>query len=168
MGFELEKEILSGDINEKNRDTSDSNKKQPFVPNKSDGIVAILKPDIESVWYKNCDLNEMVFTILMALQHISEIRYYGVNMMLDVLRGASSERLHQANLQSISEYGVLKEFSREEITLVIEWMLENHLMLKTKGKYPVLHPTAEGNNYHETITAGKLKGLKKCLENQMS
>lgn len=168
MGFELEKEILSGDINEKNRDTSDSNKKQPFVPNKSDGIVAILKPDIESVWYKNCDLNEMVFTILMALQHISEIRYYGVNMMLDVLRGASSERLHQANLQSISEYGALKEFSREEITLVIEWILENHLMLKTKGKYPVLHPTAEGNNYHETITAGKLKGLKKCLESQMS
>ena len=95
------------------------------------------------MWYKNCDLNEMVFTILMALQHISEIRYYGVNMMLDVLKGASSERLHQANLQSISEYGALKEFSREEITLVIEWMLENHLMLKTKGKYPVLHSTAE-------------------------
>ncbi len=109
-------------------------------------------------------MNETVFTVLNALQHISVIRYYGVNMMADVLRGASSKRLMEANLHNIPEYGALCSYSRDEVTVIIEWMIENHFMLKTKGKYPVLHPTAEGNNYHENITTRKLLGLKKRLE----
>lgn len=37
-------------------------------------------------------------------------------------------------------------------------------MLKTKERYPVLHSTYDGLHYSEYITEGKLKKLKKYLE----
>ena len=37
-------------------------------------------------------------------------------------------------------------------------------MLKTRGKYPVLHSTYEGLHYSEVITEEKLKEFKKYLE----
>ena len=47
---------------------------------------------------------------------------------------------------------------------VVDWMISEHYILKTKGKYPVLHSTYEGLHYSESITEGKLKKLKKQLE----
>jgi DNA helicase-4 len=57
--------------------------------------------------------------------------------------------------------------SREELQTIIEWLIANHFMLKTKGQYPVLHPTYEGMHYGEKITVLKLKKLKKCLEEEV-
>ncbi len=48
--------------------------------------------------------------------------------------------------------------------MIVEWMIENHFILKTKGQYPVLHPTYEGMHYDEIVTGGMLKRLKKYLE----
>ena len=169
MGYESEQAV--SEVAESHTKSADletrrtKNTSVPFVPNKNEDSVSVIKPEFKQViYYGTTDLNETVFTVLNALQHISVIRYYGVNMMADVLRGASSKRLMEANLHNIPEYGALCSYSRDEVTVIIEWMIENHFMLKTKGKYPVLHPTAEGNNYHENITTRKLLGLKKRLE----
>ena len=54
----------------------------------------------------------------------------------------------------------------DTIKSVIDWMFAEHLILKTKGKYPVLHSTHEGLHYSEVMTEGKLKGLKKYLEGE--
>ena len=43
-------------------------------------------------------------------------------------------------------------------------MINNHYILKTKTKYPVLHPTYNGNHFDECITKKQLKDLKKYLE----
>ena len=37
-------------------------------------------------------------------------------------------------------------------------------MLKTKAKYPVLHPTYDGNHFDECITKKQIRDLKKYLE----
>lgn len=103
-------------------------------------------------------------TILQALQHISEVRYFGVTMMLDVLRGSTSKRLTDAKLETVPEFGSLANLRRDELNAIIDWLLENHFMIKTKGQYPVLHPTNEGNHYSDFISASKLQALKKRLE----
>lgn len=54
--------------------------------------------------------------------------------------------------------------SFETIRSIIEWMISEHLLLKTKGKYPVLHSTYEGLHYSEFVTGEKLEILKKYLE----
>lgn len=128
--------------------------------------IEIFKADIKEVLYHGQDLNEIVYTTLKALQHISAIRYYGVTMLLDVLHGAATKRLFDAGLNAIPEYGLLRSISREELQAMIEWLIANHFMLKTKGQYPVLHPTYDGIHYGEKMTQGQLKKLRRYLEEE--
>ena len=109
----------------------------------------------------------MVYIILNGLQHISEVRYYGVTMLLDVLRGSGTQRIYRAELNRLPEYGALKSISREELQTMLDWLLSNHYMLKTRGEYPVLHPTYDGLHYGETMTERQLKRLKAYLEEEV-
>ena len=38
-----------------------------------------------------------------------------------------------AGKMDIPEYGALRDISREELKAIIEWMIANHFMLKTRG-----------------------------------
>ena len=86
-------------------------------------------------------------------------------MLTDVLRGSENKRILDSGLSQLPLYGKLSEFSREDVTSIIEWLIENHFILKTNHpKYPVLHPTYEGMHYNEVITVNKLRRLQKFLE----
>ena len=123
----------------------------------------INKPKIKSIAYGESDLNDIVHKVLLCLSHVSEKRYYGITTLVDVLRGAQSKKITEADLDKVSEYASLKGINREDLVAIIEWLIENHYILKTKGMYPVLHPTYEGLHYDETITANKLKKLSDYL-----
>lgn len=124
----------------------------------------IKKANIKSVFYAEKDLNDVLHTVLQCLSHISDKKYYGVSVLVDVLRGSQSKKIMDAGLNRITEYALLKEIDRESLVAIIEWAIDNHLILKTKGMYPVLHPTYEGLHYNETITANKLKKLFDYLQ----
>ena len=126
----------------------------------------IVKPEMDKVYYNGKDLNDIVHTIISCLIHISEKRYYGATMLIDVLRGSDSERINKAGFKNIQEYGKLKSVvSREVLSLIVEWLIENHFILQTRGQYPVLHPTNEALNYSDNITVAKLKKLLSYIEN---
>lgn len=124
----------------------------------------IEKANIKSVYYAEKDLNDVLHTVLQCLSHISDKKYYGVSVLVDVLRGSQSKKIMDAGLNRITEYASLKEIDRESLVAIIEWAIDNHLILQTKGMYPVLHPTYEGLHYNETITANKLKKLLDYLQ----
>ena len=124
----------------------------------------IKKANIKSVFYAEKDLNDVLHTVLQCLSHISDKKYYGVSVLVDVLRGSQSKKIMDAGLNRITEYASLKEIDRESLVAIIEWAIDNHLILQTKGMYPVLHPTYEGLHYNETITANKLKKLLDYLQ----
>lgn len=124
----------------------------------------IKKADFTCIEYNGMDLNEVVYVILKTLQSVSNVRYYGVTMLIDVLSGNVTKRLFDANLNALPEFGKLGTISREELHAMIDWLIMKNYMLKTKGQYPVLHPTYNGMHYHETMTASQLKQLKKYLE----
>ena len=69
-------------------------------------------------------------------------------------------------MDCIPGYGALKHIRREVLVSVIEWMIEQKFILKTKGAYPVLHPTYDGMHYAETMTNAKLKKLQVYLMGQ--
>lgn len=128
-------------------------------------IPAIQKAETDVVMFQNVNLNDCIFTILQCLSHISEKHYYGVTILVDVLRGAQSKRITDAELDKLPEYGKLGMLDRESVVCIVEWLLEQHYILKTKHpKYPVLHPTYEGMHYKESITEELLKELAEKLK----
>ena len=128
-------------------------------------IPAIQKAETDVVMFQNINLNDCIFTILQCLSHISEKHYYGVTILVDVLRGAQSKRITDAELDKLPEYGKLGMLDRESVVCIVEWLLEQHYILKTKHpKYPVLHPTYEGMHYKESITEELLKELAEKLK----
>lgn len=121
------------------------------------------KPVFEDILFQNMNLSDIVFVILRCLEHVSEHRYYGVTILTDVLRGAHSQKIANAQLNTVEEYGALQKIPREAVISIIEWLISNGFILQTKSNYPVLHPTYNGMHYAETITKENLKKLQNYL-----
>lgn len=128
----------------------------------------IEKADTKVFTYEESNLNDTVFTILQCLSNVSAKRYYGISVLTDILRGANSQKIKSAELDRIPEYGTLKHIRREILVNIIDWLIEQKFILKTKGTYPVLHPTYDGMHYAETMTNAKLKKLQVYLMEQSS
>ena len=75
--------------------------------------------------YHEIDLNELIFTVVKALQNVSRIRYYGISMLIDVLRGTDNTRVFRNELNKIPEFGAFKELPYETVKTVIEWMIRS-------------------------------------------
>lgn len=152
---------------EKNNDLSPTQQSDGTIMDVQDDYVDILKAQVKTVLYQDRDLNEVVFRVLKGLQEISKERFYSVRIFSEFLIGANTKRIQDDYLDKLTEYGVLRDMPYEIVQAIIEWMLKEHYMLKTKERAPVLHSTYEGLHYSETITEGKLKKLKKYLEEEV-
>ena len=118
---------------------------------------------VEELVFERTNLNYAVHTILQCVSDMSAKQYYGVTVLTDVLRGSRSQRIDQKKLYELEQYGALNNLAREEIEVIIEWMLDKHFLLKTRGQYPVIHPTYEGLHYDETLTLQDLQQLYRKL-----
>ena len=121
-------------------------------------------PDMKPIEYYGIDLNTTIGMILKTLSDVSEKKFYGTTMLVDILRGSKSKKIQSAGLDMLDGYGKLSGVKREDVEFLVEWLIENGFILKTKGMYPVLHPTYNGNHYSEIITRQKLQALKKKME----
>lgn len=146
-----------------NKPETTAKKVEPvIVP--SDDYVEIIKASFTPVMYGDKDLNEVVYDILCALQDISVTRYYSMPVLVDVLRAVENKTVFDNNLNKVGTFGALKSMSRDTIQGIIEWLIVEHFILKTKGKYPVLHSTYEGLHYSEVMKQEQLVKLKMYLE----
>lgn len=173
MGYEMEAEANPSEIAHKPGNSEvkmtpktiiSGRNKDDTAERFADDDMQIQRAELEPVMYYEYDLNELIFTVVKALQNVSRVRFYGVRMLTDILRGTVTKRVSDNHLDQIPEFGRLKELQYETVQSMIEWMISEHLILKTKEHYPVLHSTYEGLHYSEVITERKLKNLKKHLE----
>ena len=116
--------------------------------------------------YKNSDLNQVVGTILQCLSDVSEKKYYGTTILIDVLRGSENKKVISDSLNNVRSYGALSNIGRSDLAFLIDWLIEKDFILKTKGLNPVLHPTYKGLHYAENISSQQLRALKKKLEDE--
>nr|WP_276950167.1 UvrD-helicase domain-containing protein [Acetatifactor muris] len=164
-GMRTEKSVEMQQV-PKQRTTAVSSEKPSAVKRElKDDSIEISLADIQPVMYGNYELNHLIFTVVKALQNVSRVKYYGVTVLTEVLKGIDSRKIVESKLDKLPEFGALQDMPYERIRSIIDWMIAEHLILKTKGKYPVLHSTYEGLHYAEVITEGKLHKLKKYLEN---
>ncbi|MBO6054872.1 MAG: UvrD-helicase domain-containing protein [Oscillospiraceae bacterium] len=120
--------------------------------------------EIKTAVYQGNDLNQVIVTILQCLNDISAKKYYGITVLVDVLRGSQSKKLLDGGLNLVDGYGKLTRISREDLSFIVEWLISNGFILQTKGQYPVLHPTNKGINYNTEMTTRLLNTLKRELE----
>ncbi|MCR4771665.1 MAG: UvrD-helicase domain-containing protein [Oscillospiraceae bacterium] len=120
--------------------------------------------DVRPIEYNGYDLNVVLQTILQALSDVSKRKYYGETMLADVLRGSKNKRIIKDRLDRCDVYGRLSYIKRNEVQFLIEWLIQNEYILQTKGPYPVLHPTYNGQHFGEVMTRQKLQALKRKME----
>lgn len=158
-----DEKISEPHLHEAAKESKSKTKPIDAIGNQEDSIV-IKRGNFEPVMYNGMDLNEVIHITLSGLQNVSSFRYYGITMLVNVLIGATTKRLFDAKLNTVPEFGKLNNASKEEVHAIIDWLIEHNYILKTKGQYPVLHPTYNGMHYDEQMTLKRLKQLKKYLE----
>ena len=121
-------------------------------------------PSIKPVEYNEYDLGKTLGMILQTLSDVSSKRFFGKTTLVDILRGSQNRKIKQYKLYQYDGYGKLAGVKRDEVDYLIDWLIENGFILKTRGPYPVLHPTYNGMHFGEVITRQKLQALKKKME----
>lgn len=114
--------------------------------------------------YPGVDMKTVLQQILNGLIHISEDRFFGVGTLVKTLRGSADKEIQKYSLQGVPEYGNCAFMSSADLKATIHWLLDNHFIIQTKGMYPKLHITYEGNHFEDTITSAQLKKFTKYLD----
>ncbi|MFL0196547.1 DNA helicase RecQ [Clostridium sp. WILCCON 0269] len=103
----------------------------------------------ESVNYEQCDncsncvnSGEYVDKTVDAQKVLSCIyrmkREFGVNMIVDVLRGSSQKKVLQYGFDKLSTYGIMKDYSKEALSNFINTIIAHKYIALKEGEYPTV------------------------------
>lgn len=85
---------------------------------------------------------------------------YGVNMIVDVLRGSKNQKVISLNFDELSTYGIMKEFKKDELISFINTLISHGIVDQVEGTYPVLRL----NNLSVKVLKGEYKVLLKEIK----
>jgi len=89
--------------------------------------------------YENVDVTVESQKILSCIKRLNGV--FGVNMIIDILKGSKNKRIKENNLQNQSTYGIMSGAGSEEIRRIINHLTQGGYIVKTDGRYPVLATT---------------------------
>lgn len=117
--------------------------------------------------YKNMSILEIVGIVLRCLVSISEKKDYSSTILVRILDGSSDQRILNDELHFTPEYGKLSCLGRKSVRKIVDWLIDNHYILKTKEAYPVLHMTKKGFHYKEYLTLENMQILIQLLNREI-
>lgn len=80
---------------------------------------------------------------------------FGISYISQVLRGSKNKRVIERGHDSLSVYGIVNDYSAEDIKEIAAALLERGLLRKNDGDYPTFGVTTEGRRFlndRETLT----------------
>lgn len=95
-------------------------------------------------------------------------REFGVNMIVDVLRGSSQKKVIQYGFDKLSTYGIMKNYSKEELSNFINTLIAHGYISLKEGEYPtvVLNPRSiKVLKGEEKVTLKEITKTKKIVLN---
>jgi ATP-dependent DNA helicase RecQ len=63
---------------------------------------------------------------------------FGVNMIVNVLRGSSQRKIIQNGFHRLSTYGIMREYSKEQLSNFINTLIAHGYLSLKEGEYPVV------------------------------
>ncbi len=108
--------------------------------------------------YEETDGTEIAQKAMSAVVRLHQ--RFGVNYVIDFLRGSASQKIREEH-RMLKTYGVGADVSKEDWRHYINELIQQDLMKRSSGKYPVLELTSQGR---EVLNGGKKVTLIKPLE----
>lgn len=120
----------------------------------------------------NCDTDgELVDKTIDTQKVLSCIykmkRGFGVGILVDVLRGAENKKIKELQLNKLSTYGIMKEYSKENLKDFINSLI-SHEFLDYNGEYPIVklnNKSIDVLKGNEVVLFKEPKVLKKLVSN---
>jgi ATP-dependent DNA helicase RecQ len=96
---------------------------------------------------------------------------FGVGHVVDVLMGAATQRIQEFGHDQLSTYGLMKEHDKKQLTNLVHQLLDQELLARTHGEYPLLKLNAASwevmrgkRSVYFTRAAKKVKKSKADVE----
>jgi ATP-dependent DNA helicase RecQ len=96
---------------------------------------------------------------------------FGGAYIARILLGQNDKRIRQFGHDQLSVYGIVDNFSREQLSQIIDQLITNGLLQKTPGQYPLLRLTAFGQNFLNqrlTIDLHQPKAANRTVEKKIN
>lgn len=100
---------------------------------------------------KNCDTEFDEKDVLIDAKKIISCIYrlnqnFGTNMTADVLMGSKNKRLLGLGFDKLSTYGIMSEYTKNQIEEIISFLIDNEYIGQTQGQYPTLFLNANSSS----------------------
>jgi len=100
------------------------------------------RPPVYCGHCSNCKTNFETVDITVVTQKILSCvarmkGRYGINMVIDILRGSKNERVLRLGFERLSTYGICEE-SSHQLRSIIQHLIVNGYLVKTDDEYPVI------------------------------
>ena len=86
--------------------------------------------------FQELDITRDAQQILSCVRRAGE--RFGAGTIIDILRGADTERIRSWSLDTLSTYGLMRDYSRDEVQSRIQYLLESGCLVQAEGQYPTL------------------------------
>ena len=126
----------------------------------------------ENVEYEKCDncsscLSQIETTditqdsqkILSCIKRMNQ--NFGSNTITDVLKGSNTQKIRQYHFDSLSTYGIMKDYTKDTIKDLIYYLVTEGYIKTIGNEYPVLSLTPESR---DVLFNGKRVVIKKKIE----
>jgi DNA helicase-4 len=160
---QINAELLETVFNQKSKAVVTTDSKQADSREPEGSYKDTDKYTLETIYFNNIDLLYIIGMILKCTAEISVKRFFGIGVLINVLKGSNSQKVLEYRLQETSLYGKLENLRWQDLEIIVDWLILNGFLLQRNNKYPVLHLTYNGNNYKEVITNMQLKELARTL-----
>jgi len=104
--------------------------------------------------FTTVDITVLSQKILSCVAHMKE--RFGLNMVIDTLRGSKSEKILKLGLDKLSTYGICEQ-SAQQLRAIIEHLILSGYLIKTDGEYPVIKLGASAK---EVLNGGVVVQMK--------
>ncbi len=88
---------------------------------------------------------------------------FGSNVVIDVLKGSSGQRIISLNFHKLSTYGLMKEYDKDTLKEMISYLISDGYINVAGDKYPVLNISQTG---HDVLRGRQQVTIKKIFAKQ--
>jgi ATP-dependent DNA helicase RecQ len=85
---------------------------------------------------------------------------FGSNVVIDVLKGSSGQRIKSLNFHKLSTYGLMKEYDKDTLKEMISYLISDGYINVIGDKYPVLSISRQG---HEVLKGRQQVTIRKIF-----